>query len=500
MRSNAWKVLLVDDSREIHELLSATLAGQKFAGFPYEIEHAFSAEEAKSVLSASKDTAVAIVDAHMGTADAGYKLASWIRDVERNRHIRLLLYSGTIDGDHKQRWFEQGTFNFCLPKHEAGIELIRLSVTSALVSFRELINFDRERSDQQKLFEATARLIGVRRAEEIVPEVSSFLEGSRIRHDGTGCRLSGGLLVRQSGEVFSIAKTFGTLSKMPGAAEGESQLPSDFLELVERSAATEQVVRSGPLLCWSTRLPSGAYNHIFLESCSVFTERQVRNFGYYFSSLAVLLKNTEIDDSITATQRDIIFTLGEILESRSKEAGNHVHRVAAVSRFLAGKLGLEEEEASQLWIASPMHDIGKVAIPDAILNKPGRLTADEISVMRQHTVVGHQLLSSSAARLLPLAASIARSHHEHWDGSGYPDGLRGTEIPVVARITCVADVFDALCHARAYKKAWSYDETFRYIEENSGTKFDPQIAAALISGRNDVIAIVEDIDAGRDGL
>lgn len=500
MQTSAWKVLLVDDSPEIHELLSATLAGQEFAGLPYHIGHAYSADEARKILSSSKDMAVAILDAHMETTDSGYQLASWIRHVEKNRHIRLVLYSGMLDGNLRQRWFEEGTFNSCLPKQEAGIELVRLSVTAALVSYQELVNFDRDRRNQQELFDATARLIGVREAEEIVPEVSRFLEELMARCTGDACRLRGGLLVRQAGEVYSIVKTIGTLESIPDAAPGELEIPADLQPLVGRSVATGSAASYGPFLCWSTRLPSGVYNHVILESCSVFTERQVQSLGYYFSSLAVLLKNISVDESIAATQRDMIFTLGEILESRSKEAGSHVHRVAAVSRLLAEKLGLDEDLARGLWIASPMHDIGKVAIPDSILNKPGRLTDEEMAVMRQHTVIGYQLLSRSAVPLLPLAASIARSHHEYWDGSGYPDGLRRREIPVVARITCVADVFDALCHARSYKRAWSYDEAFAYIGENSGTKFDPEIVAGLLSSRDEVTSIVEDIDGVRDGF
>ncbi|PHR70815.1 MAG: hypothetical protein COA66_11255 [Arcobacter sp.] len=181
--------------------------------------------------------------------------------------------------------------------------------------------------------------------------------------------------------------------------------------------------------------------------------------------------NKEIED----TQKEIIFTLGAIGESRSKETGNHVKRVAEYSKILALKYGISEADAEQLKQASPMHDIGKIAIPDAILNKPARLTFDEFEKMKEHAHLGNEMLRHSNRPLLKLAAIVAYEHHEKWDGSGYPQGTAGEDINIYGRITALADVFDALGSERVYKPAWEDERIWKLFKEEKGKHFDPKL-------------------------
>ena len=181
--------------------------------------------------------------------------------------------------------------------------------------------------------------------------------------------------------------------------------------------------------------------------------------------------NKEIED----TQKEIIFTMGAIGESRSKETGNHVKRVAEYSKVLALKYGMSEEEAEMLKQASPMHDIGKVAIPDAILNKPARFTPEEFEIMKEHANLGHEMLKYSERPLLKLASVVAYEHHERWDGKGYPQGTKGEDINIYGRITALADVFDALGSSRVYKSAWEDEKIFKLFKEERGKQFDPKL-------------------------
>ncbi len=167
--------------------------------------------------------------------------------------------------------------------------------------------------------------------------------------------------------------------------------------------------------------------------------------------------------------------MGAIGESRSKETGNHVKRVAEYSKIIALHYGLNEEEAELLKQASPMHDIGKVAIPDAILNKPGKFTDDEFEQMKRHAELGYEMLKSSNRSLLKAAAIVAYEHHEKWDGSGYPRRLKGEAIHIYGRITALADVFDALGSDRVYKKAWDNEQIFQLFKEERGKHFDPKL-------------------------
>ncbi len=193
----------------------------------------------------------------------------------------------------------------------------------------------------------------------------------------------------------------------------------------------------------------------------------------------------EIDD----VQKDIIFTMGSIGERRSEETGNHVKRVAEYSRLLALKYGLSESESEMLAQASPMHDIGKVAIPDSILKKPGALNAEETVIMRSHVKLGYEMLKNSNRPLLKTAAIVAHEHHEKWDGTGYPNGLKGENIHIYGRITAVADVFDALGSDRYYKKAWEDEKVFRLLKEESGKHFDPTLVKLFFENLDEFLEI-----------
>src|SRR5690606_8958325 len=179
-------------------------------------------------------------------------------------------------------------------------------------------------------------------------------------------------------------------------------------------------------------------------------------------------------------QKEILFVMGEIGESRSKETGNHVKRVAEYSYILAKGAGMSEEEAEVLKMASPMHDIGKVAIPDAVLKKPGQLTDEEYRIMQSHTVIGYNLLKNSKRRILKAAAIVAHEHHEKWDGTGYPRGLAGEDIHIYGRITAVADVFDALASDRVYKKAWDLERIIDLFRRERGRHFDPRLVDVFL--------------------
>ncbi|MGB5866449.1 MAG: response regulator [Arcobacteraceae bacterium] len=186
---------------------------------------------------------------------------------------------------------------------------------------------------------------------------------------------------------------------------------------------------------------------------------------------------------IEETQKEIVYKMGEIGESRSKETGNHVKRVAEYSKNIALLYGLSAEDAEILFTASPMHDIGKVAIPDSILKKPGPLTDEEFEVMKTHAEIGFEILKGSTRKVLKAASIVSHEHHEKWDGRGYPRGLKGEEIHIFGRITAIADVFDALGSHRCYKKAWEDSEIYNLLQEQSGKQFDPKLVDIFLENK-----------------
>ncbi|MEA3353283.1 MAG: response regulator [Campylobacterota bacterium] len=198
-----------------------------------------------------------------------------------------------------------------------------------------------------------------------------------------------------------------------------------------------------------------------------------------------------LNQEILATQKEVIFTMGTIGESRCNETGAHVKRVAEYSKIFAIHYGLGEEEAEMLKEVSPMHDIGKVAIADSILHKKGKLTDEEMDIMRTHTTLGYGMLSNSKRKLLKVASTVAYEHHEKYDGSGYPRGLKGEDISIYGRITAIADVFDALGSSRVYKPAWDDEEIFNMFNEQSGKHFDPKLIDIFFDNLDEFLAARE---------
>ena len=196
-------------------------------------------------------------------------------------------------------------------------------------------------------------------------------------------------------------------------------------------------------------------------------------------------------DELKKTRLEIVQRLGLAAEYKDNETGLHVIRMSHYSHIIARAAGFDETTAEDLLHAAPMHDIGKIGIPDSILQKPGKLTPDEWAVMREHPVIGARIIGVHPAGLLHMAHDIALTHHERWDGSGYPRGLQGEDIPMVGRIVAVADVFDALTTQRPYKKAWPLNEAVAYIREQRGKHFDPQLVELFLEQLPAILEIKE---------
>lgn len=195
-------------------------------------------------------------------------------------------------------------------------------------------------------------------------------------------------------------------------------------------------------------------------------------------------------EELKKTHLQLIQRLGRAAEYKDNETGMHVMRMSHVSRILALALGYNEDFADKLLQAAPMHDIGKIGIPDSILLKPGRLDDEEMRIMQRHPHIGAEILADSNSDLIKLAHSVALYHHEKWDGTGYPAGIKGEAIPIEGRIVAVADVFDALTNKRPYKEAWPVDKTMDFFDEQRGKHFDPQVIDALVEKLDHILDTV----------
>ena len=235
----------------------------------------------------------------------------------------------------------------------------------------------------------------------------------------------------------------------------------------------EDIIKEEKIYRYSLNLADGRVYSLLLRG-SV----KLDGVMVYGTDISEVIK---LHQELLETQKEIVYAMGEIGETRSKETGDHVRRVAEYSELLAMLTGIDKTEAELIKLASPMHDIGKVGIPDAILKKPGKLTEDEFEIMKTHAEIGFNLLNHSNRPVLKTAAIIAYQHHEKWNGTGYPQQLSGEDIHIYGRITAVADVFDALSSARVYKEAWPLEKVLLLFKEQRGNHFDPSLVDLLVN-------------------
>jgi response regulator RpfG family c-di-GMP phosphodiesterase len=297
--------------------------------------------------------------------------------------------------------------------------------------------------------------------------------------------------VTKGEEDIYILAASGDYASLTGDQRARDVVPRDVFESIEQAFQTKTSVYSSCHLIIYFQSKMGMENVIYIDGFQTLSEWERYLVEIYCANVSVAFENIYLNQELESTQKEIIYTMGEITETRSKETGHHVKRVAEYSRLLALKYELSEQEAEVIRLASPMHDVGKVGIPDAILNKPGPLTEEEFEVIKAHASLGYEMLKHSNKQVLNAAATIAQQHHEKYDGSGYPLGLKGENIHIYGRITAVADVFDALCSDRVYKKAWEMDRVLDFLQSQKHRHFDPILVDLFLTHLDEFLMIKE---------
>ncbi len=322
-------------------------------------------------------------------------------------------------------------------------------------------------------------------------DVQEIVRGAARRLTGA----DGAALVLRDGECCHYVDEDAIAPLFKGQRFPLSQCVSGWVMRNRRAATVEDVYLDD-------RIPHHAYRATFVTSLAMVpihqlepvgaiasywarghrpTRREVTLLQALADSTAVALQNLRAQDELEQVRIESLQRLALAVELRDVGTHEHTARVARTSRRIAERLSLTESAAARIGQAAPLHDVGKLSVPDSILLKPGRLTGGEFEQIKSHTITGGAILAGSRSSMLRCAEEIARSHHEKWDGSGYPDGLRRDQIPVSARIVAVADVFDALTHARSYKPAWSAVRAMEEIGRLEGCHFDPEVVGAFRS-------------------
>jgi len=487
-----WTILVVDDDESIHQVTKLALQSDLYDGRRIRILGARSGAEAREVLAREADIAVVLLDVVMESDDAGLRVVRFIREELLDRCVRIVLRTGQPGQAPERKVVTQYDINDYKEKGELTAQKLFTVVLSSLRAYRALRSLEHMRNGLEKIIDASADLQAMTALEPFASGALQQLTALLDLGQEVACRGSAlATMAEDDGQIRVLAGS----GQFAGAASqlAEAALPPEVVRQLRHVLATESNLHIDDMLTTYSPTEKGVAAVLHLAGVKQLDDVDMTLVEIFARNIGTSFHNLLLRNDIEEAQREIVFLLSEAIEARSLESGNHVNRVAAYSELLATSLGLPQSEVVKVRLAAPLHDVGKISIPDSILHKPAKLTPQEWAVMRTHAMLGYQILRKSPRPVVQAGATIALTHHEKWDGSGYPYGLQGEDIPLFGRIVALADVFDALISRRSYKERWSIDEVHNYIREQSGRHFDPKLVDLLSGRMGDYIRISEEL-------
>lgn len=486
---DTWKLLIVEDEEEVHTATKFALKRLVFEGKKLSFISAYSAMEARQILANTADIAVILLDVVMEKETAGLELVKFIREDLQNNLVRIILRTGQPGQAPEQQVILEYDINDYQEKTELTTQKLHTAVITALRSYRDLTIIDNTRMGLEKIIES---LNSIHKIKSICNLASGALTQLvailRLKPNALYCQISGFAASRNQISDFLVLAATGIYTPLLGQSIDKhlSTLQQDHIAAAYNNK--QSMFYEDHFVVYScTKL--GTENIFYLEGMNPLNPWQHHLIEIFCLNVSSAFDNCYLNEEIEDTQREILNILGEVAEKRSHETSRHVKRVAEYARFLALRYGLSEEEADLLQLAAPTHDIGKLGIPDHILNKPGRLSDLEFELMKMHSEIGYEMLKNAKHSILQAGALIALQHHERYDGTGYPSAYKGEEIHIYGRIVALADVFDALSHDRVYKEAWPLEKILDYIRNERAGHFDPQLVDILMDNLDEFLKI-----------
>lgn len=472
--SSKWKILVVDDDQLVHNTTKLVLSDFSFEGKRTELIHAHTSEEAKKMLREHHDIAVIFLDVVMEAEDSGLKMVQYIRNDLRNSLVRIILRTGQPGQAPEEKVIVEYDINDYKTKTELTVQKLYTSLISALRSYRDLLKIERNRRGLKHIITSSSTLFEMTSLKRftygLLTQLSALFESEDHAYFH---RTSGLAAVSKNGSLTIIAANGGFCNFLD--QDAESVLPYHILNLMKQASKERRSLIGSNYFVGYYRSLGVIENFIIFDQLNLKDEIDKELLELFSSNISIAFDNIYLNKKIVDTQKEIILRLGEVVESRSNDLGKHVKRVSEYAEVLCQLMGLDPQKIQIVKMAAPLHDIGKIGVPESILNKPAKLTEEEFEEMKKHTTMGFDILSDSDLDLIREAAQIALSHHENWDGSGYPRGLAGENIPVESRIVSFVDVFDSLSQKRVYKEAWDLSSIHEYVKSERGKKFDPRI-------------------------
>ena len=482
-----YKILIVDDDQTVHTVTKMVLRGFEFDDRGLELYDAYSAQEAMELLAAHPDFALVLLDVVMEERDSGLRVTEWIRKTLQNKAIRIVLRTGQPGDAPENSVIKTYDINDYKLKTELTQQKLFSTLYSSLRSYRDIVSLEQSRQALQNIVKIGSELFSARSLDDflkgMLDQVSQLYYDSlssmvvQVRSTVADTPEKSGMIVRGlegAGQIVAATGRFRPLvGKLVSDAPSTEHLQEHIQNFQGKGPDIVQVIEGG-LLIFSQFSTAATRNFIYLEE--PVEKLDLDQVKLFLTNFSLTLDNFYLNQFVQGLQDDLLFMFAETIERHFKESSHHVRRVSLMVRELAIAKGLSPDLTETIRLASILHDMGKIGIPDEILKKPGKLNDVEMAVMKTHTNIGFELLSRSDLPLFRIGARIAKYHHEHWAGpKGYPDRINGTAIPLEARMTALADVFDALVNERVYKEAWPPQAAVDELIRGRGTQFDPEL-------------------------
>lgn len=479
---NPWKILIVDDEEDVHKITELALNDYSFENRKVQLLNAFSSVEAKTIFENEDDIALLLLDVVMEQDNAGLNLINYIRNDLGNQMVRIVLRTGQPGKAPEHEIITKYDISDYKSKTRFTIQKLFTTVTSCLRAYNNLKYIKKNQEGLELIVKSNKELIG---NNQLSIFASTALETLyKIFKIFNSSIESGFYAVASSSENFKIIA--GTGKYVPAINYSFNNL-EDLVGFNIVDHINSLYLKGGEIFLENEYIgvlkTNDDFTSLIYFSC-VDSKLFLHNkdlIRLYINNIATHIDNVVLTREIINTQKEVIMILGELVETRSKETANHVARVAEICCVIAQKYGFNEEDTELLRMAAPMHDAGKIGVPEVILNKPGPLTKNEFLLVQTHSQTGFDILKKSEKKIMETAALIALQHHEKWNGTGYPENLSGKQIHIFGRIAAVADVFDALSHKRCYKEKWEMDRIVDLFKLESGKHFDPELVEILLS-------------------
>lgn len=489
-KKETWKVIISDDEEQVHEITKLALSHFSFADQELQFISAFTGRDTIEAIKDHPDTAIILQDVVMETDNAGLEVVKYVREVLNNEFVRIILRTGQPGQAPERKVIVDYDINDYKEKTELTSQKLFTLMYASLRSYRNILTIERSKAGLQKILNTTAEIFSRQSLDKFMS--ATLMQLTSLLHnndDALMCNVSRFKSGEQANKL-EITSAIGEYTDLIGQ-NVNNVLNVRIVNLLNQSLANKKnIYQSGCCVAYfSSR--AGDEQLLYFKGSFNLSEVDKHLVDLFIKQVSISYDNLTLYEKVEQGQQEIVNLLGTSIETRSKETGNHIKRVAEFSYILAKKWGLNNEECEVLKLASPLHDLGKIGIPDAILNKPGKLDADEWEIMMTHTELGYDMLIESDCEILQAGAFISHEHHEKWDGSGYPKGKKGEDIHIYGRITAVADVFDALASERCYKKSWPMEDILMYFKEQRGLHFDPLLTDILLENVEQFTNVLE---------